>query len=366
MDLKELIEKDGIKCEELILGYLHKLDYHYLEKVSIIDKDTNEKRYGLKLITLKNIVNTKELPGIQITDIMPLEYTSIKRCERNGFSTNLSWFVPIILTKKETDYVELKILKADQEISIIDSIGEKEKFKSIQNMNIPPFLLATDQDDKFSLFTIVARWDEMNTKVPKIKYEIKGCTYMNCSCFSFRLLKENKSSITTLEYDNFDGGMLRNDISGNLISFNENYFISKHKNKFTLIERSTFDPLATYENSDIVDMQLCQYDGDMYTPGHEVMILTDKNNKKRVLSASIDAHFVSFTEIDGSFDDINYNFNFILDAEDEDSVKVEEGFQLDACIGNEKYQILIRPNGESETFEIVSNELLLEKKNKTS
>lgn len=357
MNLEELITKGNEKYEDTLLhicegnGYLHS----YLKNVSMIDEVTGEERYGVESVILG--IETDRLPKIYVDSIVPIQYRKISKFENfSKMILGIRYLYPFKFNT-EDGYVEIKLfVKEEKGFNCIDVITKEDKFKYIRSIGSPDFyFIGITDDNKYSMFEIDIIKDKDNNDISKVKYIAK-----NCICASsfdryekFHLIKEYKNSVLILEYT--PGVLTKKKYEGKLVGSNGRFVVLKENNEFLFFEGNSMQLLTKYSNDDIVDMQLCPYEEDIYPHYHDAVILTTKDNKKKILSITINDKNMSFIENEYEFDDLHYNFCHILYEDDMGDSYFDEGFSFYGNADNENYRINLKPKGDMEVIKLYTN-----------
>lgn len=331
------INKSASRCQE------------YIKEVQ-----TKDGKKGINSVILEQ--EDEDLPSISIKTLLPMEYKQIYSFA--NFKTITCWDHRLYVFRFDTSdgYEEIKLLSGDKPSVFIDAITKKEKFKRIKCFGAPNFyLLGETEDKKYSLFEIDIVKDNDFQDSVKIKYILKNCEYAISSSNygNFYLIKNSKDRVQIMDYS--QGRFIKKVYSGNLISKNERYFVVKDKNKFTIFSFENSEPLATYTNDDIIDMQLCPYDDDLCPKTHEVVILTTKENNKKLLSITVKNENFSFIENNELFDELSYHFCWIP-IEAEESYEYDLGFSFNGKRAEEDYHVNVKPDGNVETIRKKSND----------
>lgn len=344
MNLKELIKYK----KTLFTGYNNETGSRgYIVTVTTND----EKKYGLSYVNI--LSNFNQLPDIRINDIVPIKYESINTFENNNEVNidkdglhNLISLYPIKL-KTDDQYIELKVLINDKnDFDIVDIIKKKDRFRDIISLDDHKFyFIGCTDDDKYSLFKINTIKDKYNNVVPKLRYILKDCEH--CNFFNQILMKKSENNILMLNYTK--GELIKQKYRGKLISENSKFIILKDNESYLFFEKGIMRFVAVYTNNKIIDVQLCPYDDEFYPLHFDIVILTTKENKKKLLPITISDEYFTFLPTTKEFDDINYKcFSF-----DEDG-KISHSF--DGIINNENYRINVELNGNIEILKCYNEE----------
>ena len=350
MNLVELISNKNENYEETLLVVFDTYNNScgYVKKISTIDEDSGEKKYGLNYVILEN--KGYDLPDVYANNIVSMQYKNISEIKNYPkINVGNDWLYPVQFETND-DYKEIKLLrKSKKEFTTIDFITKEDKVKYIVSLGSPEFyLVGMTEEKKYSLFDINIIKDKENNYSSKIHYIAKNCSHYERHGRHY-FIKENRDSISILEYNN--GSLVKKRYSGKLISKNERFFVLKNNNEFILFTKNSGQYIATYINDSIIDMQLCQYDEELQSKDFDVVILTTKENKKKLLPIMLNNDYPSFIETEKEFDDISYDFCRISYLE-EDVLNYKEGFSFNGIIENNSYRINVEPNGNIETLNL--------------
>lgn len=349
MNLMQLILKDNEQIDKLLLyignGFPENRGKDtYVLIISGFNAETSKRVYGLKYIILKHIF--KGLPDIYAENITPIEYSSICQFEniRKIYICPFTYY-PIKFVRND-GYEEIKLLhENDCNFTVIEAVTKDQKFKSIKNLGYPGFFFfGITDDNKFSLFFISITVDKNNTISSEIKYIAKDCInfgYVNGSD-DWLLFKENDDSIEIFSYID---GIESKKYKGKIVSRNLDYIILKRDNEYLFFSNFDSEPIAIYSNDNIINMQFCSIDEDDRLDNHfDVLILTTKDNKQKLLPIIVNSDGLSFIETEKEFDSLDFAACFITRYQDE----ITNGYTFYGYIGDKTYEIGVTPNGNIE------------------
>lgn len=349
MNLIQLVLKDNEHYEKKIL-YIENMNgcnTAYVIKFSSFNNETNRKVYGLKYFNLNH--NFGELPNIYTGGITSSEYNDICKFENiDEIYVPPFKYYPIKFIRND-GYIEIKLLKQNYcDFTSIDVIAKDKKFKSIENLGAPEFYFVSKTDDnECSLFKIDFAIDKDNNYVPKIEYIVKDCMdfgYIH-NARDLLLFQENKDSIDIFSYID---GIEKTKYKGKVISKNQNYIILKNNNEYLFFSKFNSAPIAIYNNDNITNMQFCSIDdNDRLSYDYDVLILTTKDNKQKLLPIIINSDDLFFIETEKEFDNLTFKCCSITGCENETATIF---YKFSGMIGNKSYEIAVSPNGNIETL----------------